>query len=66
MKRFNVATKKVFPGGQQWNTVGVLAQFPPTEGRDEGYTLELNMFPETKFYLFEQKPKEPDEPGTKG
>ncbi len=60
MKRFNVTTKKAYEGRdgqkvQQWPQVGTLTQLPPTQERQESYILELNMFPETKFYLFEQK-----------
>ncbi len=67
MKRFNVTTKKVYEsrGGQRqhWPVVGTLTHVPATTGKEESYYLELNMFPETRFYLF---PQEPDEPGTKG
>jgi hypothetical protein len=63
-----VTTKKVYEGRdkqmkQYWLPVGTLTQLPPTQERDESYILELNMFPETKFYLF---PQEPPEPGSKG
>jgi hypothetical protein len=33
----------------------VLAQFPADKDKDESFVLELHIFPETKFYLFEQK-----------
>lgn len=55
MKRFNVATKKLVDGREKpiWRTVGTLTQFD-----DEGYALELDMFPETKFYVFPQKERQ--------
>lgn len=54
-KRFNVVTKKTYTKNgvenSSWNNVGSLVAF------DDGYALELSMFPDTKFYVFEQKDK---------
>ena len=63
MKKFNIVTKKTYKdrNGQdkaQWNSVGSLVYFPATQDKREGYKLELNMHPNTAFYIFEQKPKE--------
>lgn len=35
--------------------MGTLVQFPASDGRPEGFKLELNMFPGTQFFVFEQK-----------
>ena len=62
MKRFNVTTKKPYmKNGEQkvqWNSVGQLVHFPATQEKAEGFILELNMFPGTTFYVFEQKPRD--------
>ena len=61
MTRFNVVTKKTYQGKDgekaQWLNVGSLIRFPATGEKDESFILELNMFPSTKFYVFEQKKK---------
>lgn len=61
MKRFNIVIpKKYTKNGQentQWNIVGTLVKFEATPERPEGYILELSMFPNTTFKVFEQKPK---------
>lgn len=66
MKRFTMTTKRVYEGRdkqkvQQWPQVGMLTQLPATQNREESFILELHMFPETKFYLFEQKPDDKPE-----
>lgn len=63
MKRFNIVTKKVWTGSdgaerKSWNAVGTLVHFPEGNGKGEGYKLELSMFPDTQFFVFEQNPKE--------
>ncbi len=61
MKRYNIVVpKKYTKNGQentQWNTVGTLVKFEATPEKPEGYILELSMFPNTTFKVFEQKPK---------
>lgn len=61
-KRYNITTKKTYTkDGQeksQWNTVGSLVKFEATSDKPESYILELNMFPNEKYFVFEQKPKE--------
>ena len=61
MQRYNIVTaKKDTRNGQektQWNQVGTLVRFPATQDKDEGFVLELHIFPETKFFVFEQKPR---------
>jgi len=62
MKRFSVTVpKKYTKDGEertQWNRVGTLVYFPKTEDKDAGFVLELNMFPDTKFGVFEDKPRD--------
>lgn len=62
MRRFNVVVpKKYFVNGEertQWNNVGSLVHFPANGQKDEGYVLELAMFPNTTFKVFAQKEKE--------
>lgn len=62
MKRYNVTVpKKYTKDGTEktaWNQIGSLVRFDATEGKPEGFVLELNMFPDTKFGVFEAKPKE--------
>lgn len=57
MKIFNICTKRTYQkDGQEktiWSTVGAL------KIQDSGKQfIELNMFPNTAFYVFEPKPKE--------
>jgi hypothetical protein len=62
MKRFNIVVpKKYSKNGEEkvaWNNIGTLVYFPATENKEEGYILELNMFPNVTFKVFEQKPRE--------
>ena len=63
MKRFNIVTRRTYKkkNGEektQWSTIGSLVQFPASGDKSEGYAIELSMFPDTKFYVFEQKPRE--------
>lgn len=65
MQRFNVTTKRTYTkNGEEkaaWNTVGSLVHFPASGDKDEGFILELNMFPETKFFVFPHKDKTKDD-----
>jgi hypothetical protein len=62
MKKFNIAVpKKYIKDGEEktaWNNVGKLIFFPKTDTKPSGFALELSMFPETKFMVFEDKPRE--------
>lgn len=62
MKRFNILTRRTYEkDGQektQWLRVGRLAQFPKTEEKEESFIMELNMFPHTKFFVFEDTKKD--------
>lgn len=62
MKKFNISVpKKYTSNGEEktfWANVGKLTFFPKTESKEAGFALELYMFPDTKFGVFEDKPKE--------
>lgn len=57
MKRFKISTQTTYKkNGEEkkyYPEVGKITQFD-----DGGLALDLNMFPDTKFYVFEDKPKE--------
>ncbi len=61
-KRYDIVIpKKYEKDGEEktaWKNVGTLVRFPATEEKQEGYILELNMFPDTTFKVFEQKPRD--------
>lgn len=63
IKKYNVTVpKKYTQNGEEktaWNNVGKLIKFDATDTKPEGFVLELSMFPETKFGVFEDKPKQP-------
>lgn len=62
MTRYNVSVPRSYEkDGEKktaWNNVGKLIHFPTGNGKPEGFILELSMFPETKFGVFEEKPRE--------
>ena len=59
MRKYNICTCKVYQSQDQekkyWPNVGTLTFFDARADQPEGYKLELNMFPNEKFYVFEQK-----------
>ena len=66
-KKYNITVpKKYMSNGEektQWNTVGTLVKFEAKQGNDgnmlpEGYIIELSMFPNTTFKVFEQKSRD--------
>lgn len=66
MKIYNISVpKKYTKNGEEktmWNTVGKLIEWPETTSKEKGYTLELSMFPDTKFGVFPQEAKEEKKP----
>ena len=71
MQRYDITVpKKYTKDGEEktaWNRVGTLVEFPATADKEKGFILELSMYPETKFGVFESKPREggnqaPDSP----
>ena len=62
MKRFNITCPRKYTKNNEektyWARVGTLVKFDATPEKPEGYIMELNMFPDTKFAVFEDKPRE--------
>jgi hypothetical protein len=60
---YNICVKKVYQkDGQEkvfWPNVGSLTYFPPYQDPDKpaGFKLELPIFGDTQFFVFERKPK---------
>ena len=58
MRRYNICVKKTYKkDGQEkstWPQVGTLVYFEANGQNKEGYKIELPMFGETVFYVFEQ------------
>lgn len=61
MKKYNITTVSTYEkNGEEKKTypqVGKLVKFEATSEKKESFILELNMFPNTKFYVFEDEPK---------
>lgn len=62
MKRFNISVpRKYTKDGEEktsWRNVGKLVYFPATDQKPAGFVLELDMFPDTHFGVFEDKPRD--------
>jgi hypothetical protein len=62
MKRYNISVPKKYEKDGEtktaWGNVGKLVYFPATKDKEEGFILELSMFPDTKFGVFPDKPRE--------
>lgn len=62
MRRYNIAVpKKYTKDGVEktaWSNVGKLVRFDATSEKPESFILELGMFPDTRFAVFEEKPRE--------
>lgn len=62
MKRYNITTSKTYTKNNEekksYPPVGSLVRFDATSEKPESFILELNMFPNVKFYVFEEKPRE--------
>lgn len=62
MKRYNICVPRKYESkGEEktaWSTVGTLVHFPASEGKDEGFILELGMFPNTTFKVFPQRDRD--------
>ena len=58
MRRYNICVKKTYKKDDQekstWPQVGTLVHFEANGQNKEGYKIELPMFGETVFYVFEQ------------
>jgi hypothetical protein len=65
MQKFNVTVVKTYEkDGEEKKTypqVGKLIKFPAKDDKEESYLLELNMFPELRFAIFKDEPREKKE-----
>lgn len=61
-KRYNItAPRKYIKDGEEktaWAPIGRLIYFEATADKEEGFKLELNMFPDTKFSIFPENERE--------
>lgn len=67
IKRYNIQTVRKYTNKEgelknQYLNVGTLVQFEPNEKGDGGFAIELNMFPETKFHVYEKEDRKKSEP----
>ena len=66
MIRYNISVPRKYTQNNvektAWNNVGRLIKFEATQDKPESFILELAMFPDTKFGVFEDKPKTPPTP----
>lgn len=62
MTRYNISVPREYEKNGEtktaWSNVGKLIRFDATDTKPEGFVVELFMFPNTKFMVFEEKPKE--------
>lgn len=62
MKRYNIVVPRKYEvKGEEktaWSTVGTLIHFPATEDKEDGFIIELGMFPQTPFKVFPQEKRE--------
>lgn len=62
MQRYNISVpRKYMKEGEEktaWSNVGKLVYFEATDVKPASFIVELAMFPDTKFGVFEDKPRE--------
>lgn len=62
VKTYNIVTKTEYDQNgetkKRWNRVGRLVKFPESERGEGGYKMEMFMYPDTAFYVFEDKPRD--------
>lgn len=61
MRKFNITTQTTYTKNREekksYPQVGKLTHFPANGDKKEGYIMELYMYPNTKFFVFEDTPK---------
>lgn len=66
MKKYNISVpRKYTKNGEEktsWKTVGTLLRFEATESKPEGFAIEIPIFGDVKFFVFEEKETKPIEP----
>ena len=62
MVRYNISVPREYDkNGEKktaWSNVGKLVRFEANGEKPEGFVIELFMFPNTKFMVFEEKPRD--------
>ena len=62
MKRYNITTVRTYEkDGQEKKTypqIGKLIHFPAGNGKDESFIIELSMYPNTRFCVFPDQPRD--------
>jgi hypothetical protein len=61
MQRYDIVVPKKDPKNPEktyWKNVGNLVRFDATQEKPEGFIIELHMFPDTTFKIFEQRAKD--------
>lgn len=63
MRKYNICTSRTYKdkNGEDkkaWRTVGQLMRWEATNEKPESFSIELHMHPETRFSVFEEKPRE--------
>lgn len=62
VKRYNICTSKSYEKDGEtkkaWRTVGQMVEFPATDDKPRSFLIEMHMFPETRFSVFEEKDRE--------
>lgn len=62
MKRYNIVTARTYEKDGEtkkaWRTVGELVEWPATEDKPKSFSIELHMFPGTRFSVFEPRERE--------
>lgn len=63
MKRYNITTARTYKdkNGEDkkaWRTVGQLIEWPATEDKPRSFSIELHMWPDTRFSVFEERERE--------
>lgn len=62
MIRYNISVPRTYEKNGEtktaWSNVGKLIKFPATADKPESFIIEMHMFPNTKFGVFEDKPRD--------
>lgn len=63
MKRFNICTARTYKDREgndkkAWRTVGQLVQWPAKDDKPESFSIELHMFPDVRYSVFEERERD--------
>lgn len=67
MKKYNICTGRAYKDRdgndkKAWRTVGQLTRWEATQDKPESFSLEMYMWPDTRYSVFEEKPREAQAP----